>query len=152
MKKSIVLFIALTGFVLSVRAQRLSPEAFKEKKQIFITEQAELSKEEAAKFFPLYFELQNAKKKLNDESLDLMRKGKNEATTEAEYEAIVERLLDNRIAADRLDKSYLDKFKKILSYKQIYRVQRAEMYFHREMLKGMRHERRKGEQASRQQR
>ena len=44
---------------------------------------------------------------------------------------------DNRIAADRLDKSYLDRFKKILSNKKIFLVQRAEMRFHREMLKGM---------------
>ena len=97
----------------------------------------DLTKEEAAKFFPVYFELQEKKKKLNDESWSLMRQGKDDKTTEAQYEEIVAKVCDNRIAADRLDKSYLDRFKKILSNKKIYLVQRAEMRFHREMLKGM---------------
>lgn len=45
---------------------------------------------------------------------------------------------DARIASDRLDKTYFEKFKKILSCKKIYLVQRAEMRFHRELLKGVR--------------
>ena len=106
-------------------------------RKAFIIEQAGLTKEEAAKFFPVYFELQEKKKKLNDESWSLMRQGKDDKTTEAQYEEIVAKVCDNRIAADRLDKSYLDRFKKILSNKKIFLVQRAEMRFHREMLKGM---------------
>ena len=37
-----------------------------------------------------------------------------------------------------MDKTYFEKFKKILSCKKIYLVQRAEMRFHRELLKGVR--------------
>ena len=95
------------------------------------------SKKEAAKFFPVYFELQDKKKKLNDESWDLMRKGKDDKTTEAQYAEINDKIANNRIAADQLDKTYLGKFKKILSSKKIFLVQRAEMRFHREMIKGM---------------
>lgn len=58
-------------------------------------------------------------------------------TTEAQYEEIMEGVYDARIASDRLDKTYFDKFKKILPCKKIYLVQRAEMRFHRELLKGM---------------
>ena len=49
----------------------------------------------------------------------------------------MEGVYDARIASDRLDKTYFDKFKKILPCKKIYLVQRAEMRFHRELLKGM---------------
>ena len=117
--------------------QHLSRDEFRAKQKAFITEQASLTKEEAAKFFPIYFELQDQKKKLNDESWNLMRKGKDENTSEAQYEEIIERICDNRIASDRLDKSYLDKFKKVLPCKKIYLVQRAETRFHRELLRGM---------------
>ena len=55
----------------------------------------------------------------------------------AQYEEINEKVANNRIAADQLDKTYLSKFKKILSSKKIFLVQRAEMRFHREMIKGM---------------
>ena len=98
-----------------------------------------------AKFFPVYFELQDKKKKLNDESWDLMRKGKDDKTTEAQYAEINEKVANNRIAADQLDKTYLGKFKKILSSKKIFLVQRAEMRFHREMIKGMNRSKDKGD-------
>ena len=55
----------------------------------------------------------------------------------AQYAEINEKVANNRIAADQLDKTYLSKFKKILSSKKIFLVQRAEMRFHREMIKGM---------------
>ena len=129
MKKLIALVVLLCGFMPVLWAadgcdQHLSREDFRNKQKAFIIEQAG-------------FELQEKKKKLNDESWSLMRQGKDDKTTEAQYEEIVAKVCDNRIAADRLDKSYLDRFKKILSNKKIFLVQRAEMRFHREMLKGM---------------
>ncbi len=144
MKKVIALVILLCGFMPVLWAtdgheQHLSREEFRSKQKAYIVKQAGLSQEEATKFFPVYFELQDKKKKLNDESWDLMRKGKDEKTTETQYEEIIKKVCDNRIAADQLDKSYIDKFKKILSHKKIYLVQRAEMRFHREMLKEMNH-------------
>ena len=130
MKKVIALVVLLCGFMPVLWAadgcdQHLSREEFRAKQKAFIIEQAGLSKQEAAKFFPVYFELQDKKKKLNDES------------TESQYEEINEKVANNRIAADQLDKTYLSKFKKILSSKKIFLVQRAEMRFHREMIKGM---------------
>lgn len=147
MRKLIALVVLLCGFMPVLLAadgcdQHLSREEFRAKQKAFITEQAGLTPKEADKFFPVYFELQDKKKKLNDESWSMMRKGKDDKTTEAQYEEIIERVCDNRIAADRLDKSYMDRFKKLISCKKLYLVQRAEMRFHREMLKGMH---RKGE-------
>lgn len=142
MKRLIVLLVMICGMMPLLWAsdgcdQHLSPEEFRAKQKAFITEKAGLTSEEAAKFFPLYFELQDRKKQLNDEAWNLLRQGKDEKTTEAQYEEIMEGVYDARIASDRLDKTYFDKFKKILSCKKIYLVQRAEMRFHRELLKGM---------------
>ena len=142
MKRLIVLLVMICGMMPLLWAsdgcdQHLSPEEFRAKQKAFITEKAGLTSEEAAKFFPLYFELQDRKKQLNDEAWKLLRQGKDEKTTEAQYEEIMEGVYDARIASDRLDKTYFDKFKKILSCKKIYLVQRAEMRFHRELLKGM---------------
>lgn len=142
MKKLIVLLVMICGAMPLLWAshgvdQHLSPEEFRAKQKAYITEKAELTKEEAAKFFPIYFELQDRKKQLNDEAWQLIRKGKEDNLTEAQYEEILEGVYDARIASDRLDKTYFDKFKKILSCKKIYMVQRAEMRFTRELLKGM---------------
>lgn len=115
--------------------QRLSKEEFRARQQAYITEKAGLTAAEAEDFFPLYFELQDRKHQLNDEAWKLMREGKKEGVTEARYDEIMESVYDARIAADRLEKSYYGKFKKILSSKKIYLVQQAEMRFHRELLR-----------------
>lgn len=117
--------------------QHMSPDEFRAKQKEFIIEKAGLSKEEAAKFFPVYFELQNKKKELNDKAWKLLRQGKDDDTTEAQYNEILEGVYDSRIASDKLEKAYFERFKKILSFKKIYMVQKAEMRFHRELLKGM---------------
>lgn len=144
MKKLIVLLLIVCGTAPLLRAaggpdQHLTPEEFRAKQKAFITERAGLTKEEAAKFFPVYFELQDRKKQLNDEAWKLLRSGKSEKTTEDQYAEILEGVYDARIASDRLDKTYFEKFKKILPCKKIYLVQRAEVRFHRELLKGMNH-------------
>ena len=147
MRKLIAWVVLLCGFMPVLWAadgcdQHLSREEFRAKQKAFIIEQAGLSKEEAAKFFSVYFELQDKKKKLNDESWDLMRKGKDDKTTEAQYKEINEKIAENRISADQRDTTYLGNFNKIRSSKKIFLVQRAEMRFHREMIRGMH---RKGE-------
>lgn len=142
MKKLIVLLIISVSAIPLLWAnggcdQRLSPEEFRAKQKTFITAEAGLTAEEADKFFPLYFELQDKKKELNDEAWKLMHKGKKGNITEEQYEEIMESIYDSRIASDRLERSYFEKFKKILSCKKIYLVRKAEMHFHREVLKGM---------------
>ncbi len=144
MKKLIVLLIVMCSLAPVLRAadgcnQHLSPTEFRAQQKAYIIEKAGLTKAEAAKFFPLYFELQDKKKEQNDKAWSLLREGKDEKTTEARYDAIMEEIIDARIASDRLDKTYYTKFRKILSAKKLYLVQKAEMRFHRDLLKGMRH-------------
>lgn len=152
MKKSIILLLIMMGFTPLLRAmdgcdQHLTPDEFRAKQKAFITEKAELTKEETAAFFPIYFELQDKKKELNNKALNLLRKGKNDDVTEAQYNDILEGVYDFRIASDRLEKAYFEKFKKILSSKKIYMIQRAEMRFHRELLKGVRRDKNTGPRA-----
>ena len=97
--------------------QHLSPEEFRAKQKAFITEKAGLTSEEAAKFFPLYFELQDRKKQLNDEAWKLLRQGKMKKQPKLSMRKLW-KVYDARIASDRLDKTYFDKFKKILSCKR----------------------------------
>ena len=141
MKRLIILLFIICGFTPLLWAmdgcnqQRLSPEEFRAKQKAFIIEKAGFNKEEAAKFFPVYFELQDKKKALNDKAWGLLRKGKDDKTTEAQYAEILKGVYDARSASDKLERDYYEKFKKILSNKKIYMVQKAEMRFHRELLK-----------------
>ncbi len=140
MKKSfITLLMICLAFAMQAQKNaprpRLSPEEFRAKQEAFITKKAELSKEEAKKFFPVFFELQDKKKALNDKAWKGLKAGKNPQTTDAKYEKIINDMLDTRIKVAELDKEYYQKFKKVLSPKKIYKVQHAEMRFHRELLR-----------------
>ncbi|WP_455673951.1 hypothetical protein [Phocaeicola sp.] len=140
-KLTSTLFIILC-LALSMQAQNKKPgfskEEFRAKQEAYLTGKAELTKEEATKFFPVYFELQDRKKAINDKAWQKARKGKDsDTTTEEEYEEIIDGIANARLEADKLDVEYLQRFKKILSSKKLFKLQRAEVKFHRDLLKIM---------------
>lgn len=131
-----VSFIGIIGaFAQDGHRSKMSPEEFRQKQEAFITDKAELTQDEAAKFFPIYFELQDKKRALNDRAWSQIKRGKKEKMTEAEYDAIITNVLNARIASDKLEKAYFYRFKGILSCEKIFKVQGAEMRFHRELIK-----------------
>ncbi len=135
--------LLLPGWANNGCEQHLTPEQFRARQQAFITEKAELTPAEAEKFFPLYFEMQGRKKMLNDKIMGLYRRGKDEKTSEKHYQEILEAIYDLHDRINDLEESYFEKFKQVISYKKIYLVQRAEMKFHRSLLKGMKQDKAK---------
>lgn len=129
------LFILLVILCFPVKAQKSSEEVFRAKKEAYMTQQASLTKEEAAKFFPLYFELQDRKKKMNGKAWENAKKAKNPQSTEADYEDIVDVFMNTQIETTELDKEYLKKYKTILSSQKIFLLYKAEIKFHRNMIK-----------------
>ena len=148
MKEKLVMLLVACFAVLPMVAQqqdrkpqRLTPEEFKAKQEAFITKKAELTSQEAAKFFPLYVELQEKKRELNKEPHRLFPQEKKTELSEEECGKILKAAADVKIETAQLEKRYLDKFKEVLSYKKILQVQRAETHFYRELLKDVNHRR-----------
>ncbi|KAA6339318.1 hypothetical protein EZS27_012746 [termite gut metagenome] len=142
MKNRIILLLVFCVFSLVLWAakgynQYITPDEFRQKQKVFIIEKAQLTSKEAAEFFPIYFEFQDKKRDLNDQIAQLMRGIKEENSMETQYKEIVDKMYELRTTQNELDKIYYEKFKKVLSYKKIYCVQKAEMHFHRELLKTM---------------
>lgn len=137
MKKIIYLlyFLLLAPAGMWAQDKRLSRQEFENEQREYFIRQAGLTEKETEQFFPLYFELQQKKRRLNREAMEQMRKGKGQELTETEYAHIIETVANNRIACDELDLEYLRKYRKVLSAKKIYLLQHAEMKFHRELLK-----------------
>ena len=139
------LTILFIGFVcLSAAAQgqrperpRMTPEEFQAKQKEFIIKQAELTEEESAAFFPLYFELQSKKHEVNSSVWKQARAAAPHERTEEEYVTMIDALADVKIACALLEKDYLQRFKEILPAKKLMRVQMAEERYQRELLKGM---------------
>lgn len=142
-KYLIILFLSLSSAIYAMPLQngdkppRFSPAEFRAKQTEFITRDAGLTEDEASKFFPLFFELADKKRDLNDKSWELIRQGKDDNLSEEQYKTIIDALYANRIAIDHLEKSYLPRFRKIITYKKILKVHHAEMRFNRFMIRQM---------------
>ena len=137
----LLLFIALITTVSATgrynQQQRLSPQEYREKQKAFIIEKAQLTPAEADKFFPLFFELQEKKKAMNDKVWEMIKTCDEEKLSEQQYGAMLDDIYNTRIAVDELEKSYLTKYLQILTNKKIFQIQKAEIRFHRELLKTM---------------
>ena len=115
----------------------MKPEEYKEKLQDFITKRAELTEAEAKAFFPIYFELQTEKFKLNGSLRKKMRDMAADGLNEAEAGELLDETLEMKLKCDQLDKDYMDKFKKILPASKLLKVQMSEEGFRRELLNNM---------------
>ena len=118
----ITLYISISLQAQDKKKPGFTKEEFRARQEAYLTQKAEITQEEATKFFPIYFELQDRKKTVNDKAWEQARKGKNPKTTDAEYEQIIEGIVKARIEPinwiwniySALKKSYLPR--KYISY------------------------------------
>ena len=139
--RKLVILLTMVMAVASLNAQdrrrheRLSPEQFQAKQQEYLTKAAELTEQEAAAFFPLYFEMKDKQKAATDEDWKLFREAGKDNAKEGSYREVLDAFTDSQLTTARLEKTYLEQFRKILSDKKIYKIRQAEMGFRRDMVR-----------------
>ena len=117
---------------------QFSPEEFRARQQKFLTEKSGLTEEEADKFFPLYFELQQKKNEINFNARQTVNNRRDSGPlTDDEYKKLIDNLADAKIKTAQLEKEYLEKFKKIVPAGKLLRIQIAETQFGSELIKEM---------------
>ena len=119
------------------RRPHMTPEEYQAKQQEFLTRHAELTEEESAAFFPVYFELQAKKREANRRVWKQVRAVAPNERTEEDCNAMIDAMADVKIECAQLEKEYLAKFKAILPAKKLMRVQMAEERYQRELLRGI---------------
>lgn len=143
--KRLVLLLMMVVAVASLNAQdkrrhaseRLTPEQFQAKQQEHLAKVAELTDQEAKEFFPLYFEMKQKQKTMQDEAWKLFREGRSNNAKEGSYKEINDAFTESQLNSARLEKEYLEKFRRILPDKKIFLIRSAEMGFRRDMVKDM---------------
>ena len=120
---------------LAQKKDKSTETEFRLKIQTYMAKRAGITEEESQKFFPLYFEFQDKKKKINKQAWSIAKKGKAPETTDQEYEEIIDNFFDNQESIIELEKEYIKKYREILSDKKIYMIYWAEIKFSRNMLK-----------------
>jgi hypothetical protein len=143
MKKLTIVFITLfmtLGIIAHEhqQQQKFSPEKFQADLEQFITKEACLTPQEAAKFFPIYREMQGKLRVI----YDLQRKlGKVKPADEKGCEQAIRQRDEYDLELKRIQQTYHNKFLSVISASKLYDVLIAEDRFHRQMLRGWSHPR-----------
>ena len=112
--------------------QKFSPEKFQADLEEFITKEANLTPDEATKFFPLYREKQGKQRAVYKQMKEL---GKNKPADEKACRKAVEQRDEFEVELRRIDQSYHSKFFTVLPASKVYDVIKAESRFHRRAIR-----------------
>ena len=141
--KRLLLLLTLVVAIASLNAQetrrreRMTAEQFQARQQEYLTKAAELTEQEAKDFFPLYFEMKQKQKTMQDEAWKLFREGRDNSAKEGSYKEINDAFTESQLNSARLEKEYLEKFRKVLPDKKIFLIRSAEMGFRTNMVRDM---------------
>lgn len=113
--------------------QKFSPEKFQADLEQFITKQAFLTPQEAAKFFPIYKEMQAKQRAVYERQRKL---GWGKPADEKGCEKAIRQRDEYDMELKRIQQTYHNKFLSVLSASKLYDVLNAEDRFHRQMLRG----------------
>ena len=114
-------------------------EDFIAKRNVFITERIALTTEEAVVFIPMDNELMQKKFEVGRECHRIKRdlNGKKNKSDE-EYNKLLKCREELKEKRDKLDREYLEKFKRVLSAEQILKYQSADREFYDEYIRNRR--------------
>lgn len=141
--KKIITFIIIALFcTLTVSAQmrKERSEKIKALKIAYLTEQLELTTDEAQKFWPVYNAFDKQQSKLRNAHRSNLRKViKENGTIDGATEEEAKNLIASKLNSDKklyeAQKDFINKIKGIISYKKIIKLQVAEMEFGRKLMR-----------------
>ncbi len=125
-----VLFSLISNSIYA-QSKKMDLVEYEKRKIEYITKEAELSEEEALKFFPVFNELNKKKFALHKGHREIIDRIKNESKSisDDEYRKILEKDTDLKLKEAELDKEYSEKLEKVLSPAKLYKAQQAERKF-----------------------
>ena len=130
MKKILIsMMCLLLGVVAQAQETRkFSPEKFQAEMEQFITKEAGLTAEEAAKFFPLYREMLQKQRAIFEK---VRKEGFTKPVDDAACRKLVERRDACELEQKKIQQTYHQKFFSVISPSKVFDVLIAEERFHR---------------------
>ena len=108
--------------------RKFSPEKFQAEMEQFITKEANLTPEEAAKFFPLFREMQQKQRAIFEK---VRKEGFVKPVDDASCRKLVERRDANELEQKKIQQLYHQRFFSVISPSKVFDVLIAEERFHR---------------------
>lgn len=142
--KRILILLAIIGLTNVVFAQNDKPqgkkrfdiENFKAQKMAYLIREVGITPEESAELFPLYNEMTVKRFKLKMEAKRTAKSVfQSVSASDADCLKAIDEVLNSEIEIANLEKTYYQKFKKILSPQKLLKLKRADMQFAQEVIK-----------------
>lgn len=152
MKRILIVILIIATFVpfMNVEAKKNGKADKKEwfalmrqHKHDFIEDELDLTDEQEDKFFPMYDAMEDELFKLHRETRKLEKQVADKNATDVEYDAASKAIIDLKKKEADIELKYFDKFKTVLSSKQIFELKRAEKKFTRKIMNAHNKKRRK---------
>lgn len=138
MKKLFLLLITLclcTSMQAQQKKGKCTEGEFRNKREAYLKEKAQLTDEEAALVLPLYFEMLEKKELNNKEPWKKIKATNISNASEEEYDEIIQSFIDVDEKNVALEREYYKRVKEVLSSKKIFQLLHADLKFNRHMLK-----------------
>lgn len=105
-------------------------------KRTYLTRELGLSREQQNSFYPLYEEMEDKVEQVNSDARTMEKRvSELPDATDLDYEKATEAIYDAAVKSAQIEREYMEKFKSILSKKQLFKLKAAERQFTREIMK-----------------
>lgn len=139
MKTKITLFALC--FALFAIAQPRKKDQIKSMKIAFITQELELTPDEATKFWPLFNDFEAKQKEIRQDKLKEFRDKIDGGISEKEATTLLNQMESSEDKLHNLRKKFISNLKNVLPATKILKLKRAEEKFNRKLLKEIRDKR-----------
>lgn len=110
-------------------------QTIREHKHEFLAKELDLSKEQQKEFFPLYDQMEDEIERISSETRDIERRlNDNSDAEDIELENGARTIFEERRAEGQVEMTYFDKFREILSPRQLVKLKTAERKFNQQLM------------------
>jgi len=141
--RSLIILVASLAVASSFAQERLSQSdrdrwlnELRTYKHEYLVKELSLSKEQQRDFLPLYDSMEDEVERINAETRELEAKAVDNAeASDLEIENAARTLFEQKRAEGQIEMTYFEKFKEILSPRQLLRLKNAERKFTQQLVK-----------------
>lgn len=139
---SLVILISALCPLLSAAQDRLSDSdrqrwlsELRTYKHDYLVKELDLTKDQQREFFPLYDKMEDEVERISSETRALEAKADNKDASDLEIENAARTVFEQKRAEGQIEMTYFEKFKEILSPRQLLRLKNAERKFTQQLVK-----------------
>ncbi len=139
----LIIIIAILYASVSVAQHKGNREKIKSLKVAFITDRLELTSKEAQQFWPVYNEHEGKMEVLRDKERSQIKNKMRDAAglSDKEAEILLEQFIGFKEEAEKLDKSFINDLKNVITPKKTLLLLRSEEEFKRQLIRQYRQNR-----------